>query len=190
VMSVEVLAGLPPIRQKLSFLNERFLVSAFVKPDDVLMVKLDELHRIWINPNYLPKWRIVRENRMVSRAHFFTEFDLHSVDLKFVPRVHNGVRMGLKDIDESLLPIIAPGFLDEVLGELQGPTAIYTDGSKTEGLVGIWIFLDDGDSYRFRLPRHCGILTAEMCAIHFSCDLIESKPVSAYIILTASLASR
>jgi hypothetical protein len=29
-----------------------------------------------------------------------------------------------------------------VLGELQRPTAIYTDGSKTEDLVGIGKFLD------------------------------------------------
>jgi hypothetical protein len=76
-----------------------------------------------------------------------------------------------------------------VLGELQGPTLIYFDGSKTEGLVGIGIFLDDRDSYRFRLPEHCGIFTSEMCAIHFACDLIESKPMGAYIILTDSLAS-
>jgi hypothetical protein len=59
VLSVEVLAGLPPIRQRLSFLDERFLVSALVK-----------------------------------------------------------------------------------LGQLQEPTAIYTDGSKIEGLVGFGIFLD------------------------------------------------
>jgi hypothetical protein len=58
---------------------------------------------------------------------------------------------------------------------------------KTEGLVGIGILLDDRDSYRFRLPGHCGIFTAEMCAI--VCDLIESKPMGAYIILTDSLAS-
>jgi hypothetical protein len=36
VLSVEVLAGLLPIRQRLSFLNERFLVSALVKPNDLL----------------------------------------------------------------------------------------------------------------------------------------------------------
>jgi hypothetical protein len=45
-MSVKVLAGLPSIRQKLSFLNKRFLVSALVKPSILLMVKLEELHRI------------------------------------------------------------------------------------------------------------------------------------------------
>jgi hypothetical protein len=28
-----------------------------------------------------------------------------------------------------------------------------------------------------------------MCAIHFACDLIESEPMDAYIILTDSLAS-
>jgi hypothetical protein len=72
-----------------------------------------------------------------------------------VPRVHNGVRMGLRGVDESLFPIISPKLLGEVLGELQGPTAIYTDGSKTEGLVGSGIFLDDRDSYRFRLPGNC-----------------------------------
>jgi hypothetical protein len=97
---------------------------------------------------------------MLSRTHFLTEFDLHLVDLTFVPRVHNAKRMGLRGIDESLFPIIAPRLLDEVL---------YTDGSKTEGLVGIGIFLDDRDSYRFRLPGHCGIFTAEMCAIHYAC---------------------
>jgi hypothetical protein len=71
---------------------------------------------------------------------------------------------------------IAPRLLGEVLGELQRPTAIYIDGSKTEGSVGFGIFLDDMDSYRFRLPGHCGIFNAEMCVIHFACDLIEFKP--------------
>jgi hypothetical protein len=51
----------------------------------------------------------------------------------------------------------------------------HTDGSKTEGLVGFGKFLDDRDSYRFKLPGHCGIFTAEMCAIHFANDLIESS---------------
>jgi hypothetical protein len=49
--------------------------------------------------------------------------------------------------------------------------------------------LDDRDSYRFKLPGHCGIFTAEMCPIHFACGLIGSKPMGAYIILTDSLAS-
>jgi hypothetical protein len=76
-----------------------------------------------------------------------------------------------------------------VFGELQGLAAIYTDGSKTEGLAGFGIFLDDRDSYRFRLHGHCDIFTAEMCAIHFACGLIESKPMGAYNILTDSFAS-
>jgi hypothetical protein len=101
---------------------------------------------------------------------------LSEEDLTFVPRVHNGVQMGLRGIDESLFPIIAPRLLGEVLEELQGPTAIYTDGSKTDGLVRFGIFLDDRDLYRFRLPGHCGIFTAEMCTIHFACDSIETKP--------------
>jgi hypothetical protein len=42
------------------------------------------------------------------------------VDLTFVPRVHNG--MGLRGVDDSLCPIIAPRLLGEVFGELQGPT--------------------------------------------------------------------
>jgi hypothetical protein len=82
VMSVDVLAGLPPIKQRLSFLNERFLVSALVKRNDLLMVKLDEFHRIWINSNCLPEWR---ESRMVLRAHLLTKFYTHLVDLTSVP---------------------------------------------------------------------------------------------------------
>jgi hypothetical protein len=152
VMSVEILAGLPPIRQRLLFLNERILVSALVKPNDLIMVKLDEHHRIWNNSNCLLEWQIARKSRMVSKTHFLTEFDLHLVDLTFVPRVYNGVQMGLRGVDESLFPIISPRLLGEVLGELQGPTAIYTDGSKTEDSVGIEMFLDDRDvSYRIVL---------------------------------------
>jgi hypothetical protein len=126
VMSVEDLAGLPPIRQRLLFLNERFLVSALVKLNDLLMVELDELHRIWINSNCLPEWQIVRDSRMISRRHFLTEFDLHLVDLTFVPRVNNGVKMCLRGVEESLFPIIAARLLGEVLGQLQGPTTIYS----------------------------------------------------------------
>jgi hypothetical protein len=43
--------------------------------------------------------------------------------------------MGLRGFDESLFPKIAPRLLGEVLCELQGPTAIYTDGSKTESCL-------------------------------------------------------
>jgi hypothetical protein len=51
VLSVEVLAGLHSMRQRLSFLNVRFLVSVVVMPNDLLIVKLEELHRIWNNSN-------------------------------------------------------------------------------------------------------------------------------------------
>jgi hypothetical protein len=142
------------------------------------MIRLEKLHRIWNNSNCLPEWQIVREGRMVSTTHFLKEFDLHLVDLSFVPKVHNGVQMGLRGINESLFPITAPRLLGEVLGELQGPTAIYTDGSKIGGLVGFGKFLDKRESYRFRLPRQCGIFTAEMSTIHFACDLIESELIS------------
>jgi hypothetical protein len=64
------------------------------------------------------------------------------VDLTFVARVQNDVWMGLRGVDESLFPIIPPRLMGEVLGELQRPTAIYNNGSKTEGLVEIGIFLD------------------------------------------------
>jgi hypothetical protein len=99
---------------------------------------------------------------MVSWLHFLKEFNLHLVDLTFVPKVYKGVQMDLRGIDESVYPMIAPKLLGEVLWEPQGPTTIYIDGSKTEGLIGFGIFLDDMDSYRFRLPGHCGIL-------HISC---------------------
>jgi hypothetical protein len=49
-------------------LNKRFLVSALVKPNDLFMAKLDELHRIWKHSNCRPEWQIVRESRMVSRT--------------------------------------------------------------------------------------------------------------------------
>jgi hypothetical protein len=68
VLSVEILAGFPTIKQRLSFLNERFLVSALVQANDLLIVTLDELHRIWKILNCPPKWQVVRESRMVSRA--------------------------------------------------------------------------------------------------------------------------
>jgi hypothetical protein len=37
------------------------------------VVRLEELHRIWNNLNYLPEWQISLENNIVSRrAHFLT----------------------------------------------------------------------------------------------------------------------
>jgi hypothetical protein len=84
VLPVEVLAGLPPIRQRLLFLNKKFLISALVKQNDLFIVKHEKLHRIWNNSNCLPEWQIVRESRVVSKSHLLTEFDLHLVDLTFV----------------------------------------------------------------------------------------------------------
>jgi hypothetical protein len=107
------------------------------------------------------------------------------VELIFVPKVHTGVQMSFNGFDESLYPMNAPGLLDEVLEELQGPTAIYADGSKTESLVRFGVFLMTGIHTVY---LHCGIFTAEMCAIHFACNLIESKLISACIIQVAGIA--
>jgi hypothetical protein len=95
---------------------------------------------------------------MVSRTHFLTEFDLHLVDLTFVPKVHNRVQMGLRGIDESLFPIIAPRLLGA--RGASGTNRHLYRRFKDRGF--------DRDSYRFRLPGHCGIFTAEMCNLHFS----------------------
>jgi hypothetical protein len=63
--------------------------------------------------------------------------------------------------------------LSELLRELPGPIAIYTDdGSKTENLVRFGVFL-------FRFPEHCGIFTAEIYDINLACDFIKSKPMGA-----------
>jgi hypothetical protein len=76
---------------------------------------------------------------MISRTHFLTEFDLHLVDLTFVPY----------------------------------------RWFKDQGFGQIWDIFECHfpcrDSHRFKLPGHCGIFTAEMCAIHFAYDLIESS---------------
>jgi hypothetical protein len=61
----------------------------------------------------LPNGRLFARVGWYSKTNFLTEFDLHLVDLTFVPRVHNVVRMGLRGVDESLFPIIAPELLDE-----------------------------------------------------------------------------
>jgi hypothetical protein len=151
-------------------------VLVWIKEDPIFFIKfLEELQQL-----------LQFFLTILSRTHFLTEFDLHLVDLTFIPKVHRGVQRGLKSINESFYRIITPKLLVEVLGELQRPTAIHTNVSKTESLLGFGIFLDDRDLYRFRLPGHCGIFTAEMCAIHFGCDSIESKPMDAYIILTDS----
>jgi hypothetical protein len=104
------------------------------------MVRLEELQ----------EWQIVRESRMVSWLHFFKEFN-HLVDLTFVPKVYKGVQMGFRGIDESLFPITAPRLMGEVLEEAQGPTIIYTDGSKTDGLIVFGIFLDDNHTVLYCL---------------------------------------
>jgi hypothetical protein len=51
MLSVEVLVGLPPIRQRLLFLNERLLVSVLFRVNDLLLGGLEELHQIWNNLN-------------------------------------------------------------------------------------------------------------------------------------------
>jgi hypothetical protein len=53
--------------------NVKFLVSALAKPNDLLRVRLEELHWIWNNSNCLLEWQI-HESRMISRTHFLMEF--------------------------------------------------------------------------------------------------------------------
>jgi hypothetical protein len=50
--------GYPFDKTKAFVLNDWLLVLGLVKPNDFLMVRLMELHRIWNNSNCLPEWQI------------------------------------------------------------------------------------------------------------------------------------
>jgi hypothetical protein len=113
---------------------------------------------------------VLAQCRMVSKVHLFTEFNLHLVDLTFVPKVYKGVQMGLRGIDESVFPNIAPKLLGEVLRGLRNqPPSI-----PTVQRPQVW--LDLGYFWMTRIHTALDCLdTAELSAIRFACDLIKSK---------------
>jgi hypothetical protein len=55
-----------------------------------------------------------------------------------VPKVHNGVQMGLKAIDESLFPLIASRLLGEVPNRLFGGVAMSRLASNHTGTRAHW----------------------------------------------------
>jgi hypothetical protein len=63
---------------------------------------------------------------LVSRTHFHMEFELYFVELTFIPKVHKGVQMGFKGINEL-----------SALGASR--TNWHLVGSKTKSLVGFGV---------------------------------------------------
>jgi hypothetical protein len=173
MLFVEGLAGLPLIRQRLIFLNERLLVSALVKPNDLRMVKLlqssIESGTIWTS---FPNGRLSMTIGWYRGRTFYGVWPaLGRFDI---------CAKGTQRCAET------PKLLCEGLGKLQRPTAIHTDGSKTEGLVGFGFFWMTGT----RIGLDCldtVVFSLLKCAPFI--DFIVSKPKSVYIILTDSIVS-
>jgi hypothetical protein len=71
------------------------------------------------------------------------------VDLTFVPRVHNGVRMGLRGVDESLFLIIAL----RILAEPQSIPRIWSELGYFWDMTGTRTVLDYLDTVVFSNPN-------------------------------------
>jgi hypothetical protein len=162
VQTVEIIAGVEPLRLRYSMLNQRFLTKVLSSVSHPLKQKLSELQLILnINPR-----------RSI--------YNYHLDALLHTPVVDAEVREALKDIQRDCDQIVAPRLVSSITSRFPPDSVLYTTS------FGV----DHSEKFELglRLVEPSGVFTSELTAILYALILKTHSP-GRYIILTDSLSS-
>jgi RNase H len=185
VQTVEVIAGVEPLRLRYSMPNERYLVSAFSRGSSILSQKLATLQSLR-SPKMIRKFSIVQDmNIQPNISNYNRPFDalLHS------PKVDTEIRRELLGTRRDSLSTIAPQIVSSITARYARESVIFTDGSRIDGKTGFGVFHGENFEMGFRLVEPSDIFTAELTAIFYALEHIRSHSPGRYLILTDSLSS-
>ncbi|XP_055631931.1 uncharacterized protein LOC129771858 [Toxorhynchites rutilus septentrionalis] len=185
-MSLEVLAGLLPLKDRFNLLSLRFFIRCKVMNPLVIgnfeqlielnfhsgfMSSYHEFISMQVDPSsYIPN-RVCFPDYINSSVHF---------DLSMKQDIH-----GYSDYQRSR---IAPTIFDEKYGGINCDNMYFTDGSTINESTGFGVF-KEFFSTSHSLQNPCSVYIAELAAIHWALDSVASRPVEHYYIVTDSLSS-
>lgn len=185
VQTLEIIAGVEPLRLRYSMLNQRYLISAYSKGFSRLTQNLSTL-------DSLRSPKIIREFSSVSALNILPNMSNYNRPLDallYSPNSETEIRKELSEIPRENFHLVAPRIVSRIAAKYDLETVIFTDGSRWDGRTGFGVYHGENFEVGYRLQEPSGVFTAELTAIFYALEHIRTHQPGQYLILTDSMSS-
>ncbi|XP_035787847.1 uncharacterized protein LOC118464517 [Anopheles albimanus] len=186
IMSLEVMAGVMPLKLRLEQQSLRYLIRSQVS-----------------NPLVIANFQAMEQARSRSKIlNIFRDFvslrthpsALEAVNSAILPQSYSSLFSTdtslleeTKAGPQSLRPINLFSSFVRKYGHIPSPNSFYTDGSFINGRTGFGVF-NSACEASYRLQQPCSVYVAELAAVFYALLLISARPSDQYFIFTDSLS--
>ncbi|XP_062541669.1 uncharacterized protein LOC134219323 [Armigeres subalbatus] len=184
-MSLEVLAGVTPIKHRYWELSLRILIKCGTS-NTLVLENFDNMLELAHRSRYLRVYLNYISSDLClpcynpPRVHFVNDSSSIEYDLS--------MKHAIQGIPDHLRQISIPSIFSEKYEHVNCNNRYFTDGSHINGSTGFGVFNVNSTTFR-KLQEPCSVYVAELAAINFALGIISNQPVDHYFIFSDSLSS-
>ncbi|XP_058446931.1 uncharacterized protein LOC131427600 [Malaya genurostris] len=185
-MSLEVLAGVLPLKNRFWDLSYRLLIRCDIL-NPMVIENFDRLVELNSQTRFMSLYfdymaQNINPSSFVSnRAHFL---DTTNSTVFF----DTSMRKEIRGIPDHVRPQVAPNIFYNKFRTVNCEKMFYTDGSNINRSTGFGIF-NQNITASYKLSDPASVYVAELAAIQYTLEIIETLPKDHYFIVTDSLSS-
>ncbi|XP_055597805.1 uncharacterized protein LOC129755617 isoform X3 [Uranotaenia lowii] len=185
-MSLEVLAGILPLKDRYNLLSLRFLIRCEVM-NPLVIVNFERLLEQNLHTRFMSIYHVLMSMQVNPSSYsptrvFSPDYDNSSVQFDL------SMQQDIRGIPDSHRPLLIPKIFEAKYRHVDADKIYFTDGSLIEESTGFGVF-NETTSASYNLQSPCSVYIAELAAIHWALESIASRPVGHYYIVTDSLSS-
>ena len=185
-MSLEVLAGVLPLKNRFRELSLRFLIRC----ETMNPLVIENFERLLeLNPQV--RFMTLYHQYItldVRPSTFTTDTSSHSVSYSRSLTIDLSMKDAIRGIPDHVRPIAVPPIFASKIRHIDPSKIFYTDGSRIDNLTGFGVF-NENYQLSYKLQEPCSVYVAELAAIHRSLVVISTLPADHYFIYSDSLSS-
>jgi ribonuclease HI len=183
--SLGVLSGIPALEIRLLYLNCRFLINCFKKPNHPLKQRLETLHRL--NPTKCLSGYQETSNYNISWEQGYPRYSFDA--LLDIPNVNSHMMATLANVSPALYSLVARNEFQAGAEQFEKSKILFTDGSLIDGSGGFAVYHSENCKISFHLKSPTSVFTAELIAIYTALAHISFEQPGRFLIATDSLSS-
>ncbi|XP_055586989.1 uncharacterized protein LOC129739532 [Uranotaenia lowii] len=185
-MSLEVLAGILPLKDRFNLLSLRFLIRCEVM-NPLVIVNFERLLEQNVQTRFMSIYHILMSMQVNPSSYSPTrvcspDYDHSSVQFDL------SMQQEIRGIPDPHRPLLIPRIFEAKYRHVDADKMYFTDGSLIEETTGFGVF-NEISSASHSLQSPCSVYVAELAAIHWALNSIATRPIEHYYIITDSLSS-
>ncbi|XP_058814360.1 uncharacterized protein LOC131678307 [Topomyia yanbarensis] len=185
-MSLEVLAGVLPLKDRFWDHSSRLLIRCEVM-NPLVIENFERLVELQSQTRFMTVYF-----NHISQEITPSSYVLTCVNILDTPDstlfLNTSMQEEIRGIPEHLRSLEIPKIFISKYQHIDCHKMFYTDGSRINEATGFGIF-NSNTSISFKLAEPASVYTAELAAVHYSLEIIDTLLPSHYFILTDSLST-